>query len=50
MLLSATLCLLETSATGLLETELLRILGDEDHLLPAEKDSETKKGNEVIAI
>ncbi|XP_022087926.1 telomerase protein component 1-like [Acanthaster planci] len=42
-LLSATLCLLETSATGLLETELLKILGDEDNLLPREKDSETGK-------
>ena len=44
MLLSATLCLLETSATGLLEIELLKILGDEDNLIPQEKDSELEKG------
>ncbi|XP_033637129.1 telomerase protein component 1-like [Asterias rubens] len=43
MLLSATLCLLETSATGLLEIELLKILGDEDNLIPQEKDSELEK-------
>lgn len=33
-LLVATLCLLECSNTGLLETELLTILGDEDNLMP----------------
>ncbi|XP_071485074.1 telomerase protein component 1-like [Diadema antillarum] len=37
MLLVATLCLLECSATGLLETELLLILGDEDNLMPGNK-------------
>ncbi|XP_071952526.1 telomerase protein component 1-like [Antedon mediterranea] len=44
-LLVATLCLLETSATGLLETELLQILGDEDNLKPeVEEESESKDG------
>ncbi|XP_071495043.1 telomerase protein component 1-like [Diadema antillarum] len=43
MLLVATLCLLECSATGLLETELLLILGDEDNLMPAEKESDNSK-------
>ncbi|XP_022100079.1 telomerase protein component 1-like [Acanthaster planci] len=42
-LLVATLCLLETSSMGLLETELLQILGDEDDLMPSEKDSEGEK-------
>lgn len=44
-LLTATLCLLETSATGLLEIELLKILGDEDNLMPsdsAENEKEVK--------
>ncbi|XP_019645560.1 PREDICTED: TPR repeat-containing protein DDB_G0287407-like isoform X1 [Branchiostoma belcheri] len=40
-LLVATLCLLECSNTGLLETELLRILADEDNLMP--KDMPHKK-------
>nr|XP_006815135.1 PREDICTED: telomerase protein component 1-like [Saccoglossus kowalevskii] len=39
-LLVATLCLLEASATGLLETELLDILGDEDNLMPPEPSEE----------
>ena len=44
-LLVATLCLLETSSTGLLETELLQMLGDEDNLMPSEeKDGEGEKG------
>nr|XP_054764277.1 telomerase protein component 1-like isoform X2 [Lytechinus pictus] len=43
MLLVATLCLLECSATGLLETELLLILGDEDNLMPADKDEDNNK-------
>ena len=42
----ATLSLLETSATGLLETELLHILCDEDNLMPSKNtDGESEKGN-----
>ncbi len=36
-LLVAALCLLEASMRGLLETELLAILGDEDNLMPPEE-------------
>ncbi|XP_072023567.1 telomerase protein component 1-like [Amphiura filiformis] len=36
-LLVATICLLETSSTGLLETELLKILAHEDNLMPSNK-------------
>ena len=52
-LLIATLCLLEVSARGLLEVELLSILGDEENSLPpssyfaadsAEKDDEESAG------
>ena len=43
-LLVAALCLLETSATGLLETELLKILGDEETLLPKDKGEKEGKG------
>jgi len=39
-LLVATLCLLEVSARGLLEVELLSVLGDEDNLMPTKKVSE----------
>ncbi|XP_070562961.1 TPR repeat-containing protein DDB_G0287407-like isoform X2 [Ptychodera flava] len=39
-LLVATLCLLESSSTGLLEIELLEILGDEPHLMPPESSEE----------
>lgn len=39
-LLTATLCLLEASQTGLLEVELLSILGDEDNLMPSETEKE----------
>ena len=44
-LLVATMCLLECSCHGLLETELLSILGDEDSLNPpdAEKDKESSE-------
>lgn len=42
-LLVATLCLLEVSAGGLLESELLTILGDEDRLQPSQ-DEEKEKG------
>ena len=42
-LLVATLCLLEVSARGLLETELLFILGDEDQIMPP-KSGEHEKG------
>ncbi|XP_077863332.1 telomerase protein component 1-like, partial [Saccoglossus kowalevskii] len=41
-LLVATLCVLECSATGLLETELLYILGDEDNLMPPDHNEEEK--------
>ena len=34
VLVVATLCFLECSRHGLLESELLRLLGDEDNLLP----------------
>nr|XP_054748224.1 TPR repeat-containing protein DDB_G0287407-like isoform X1 [Lytechinus pictus] len=57
-LLIATLCLLECSNTGLLETELLTILGDEDNLMPKsswfdsgaggeKKDSREKKEKDI---
>ncbi|XP_001198485.3 telomerase protein component 1 isoform X2 [Strongylocentrotus purpuratus] len=57
-LLVATLCLLECSNTGLLETELLTILGDEDNLMPnaswfspgaggEKKDSREKKEKDI---
>ncbi len=39
-LLTAALCLLEASMRGLLETELLAILGDEDNLIPPENRDE----------
>lgn len=39
-LLVATLCLIEVSVCGLLESELLSILADEDNLLPPEEESE----------
>ncbi|XP_035690264.1 telomerase protein component 1-like [Branchiostoma floridae] len=39
-LLVATLCLLETSAKGMLEVELLRLLGNEENLLPPEDGSQ----------
>ncbi len=45
-LVVATLCLLEVSQRGLLETELLQILADEDNLAPREnaKDEGAEKG------
>ncbi|XP_071502709.1 telomerase protein component 1-like [Diadema antillarum] len=43
-LMTATLCLLECSSSGLLETELLSILGDEDNLMPCEEEGEKEKG------
>ncbi|XP_022080358.1 telomerase protein component 1-like isoform X2 [Acanthaster planci] len=43
-LLVATLCLLECSCHGLLETELLSILGDEDNLMPPKKGWKREKG------
>ncbi|XP_072024365.1 LOW QUALITY PROTEIN: TPR repeat-containing protein DDB_G0287407-like [Amphiura filiformis] len=43
-LLEATLCLLECSSTGLLETELLAILGDEDNLMPSDNKEKGEKG------
>ncbi|XP_072035865.1 TPR repeat-containing protein DDB_G0287407-like isoform X2 [Amphiura filiformis] len=45
-LLVATMCLLECSSHGLLETELLAILGDEDNLMPPdEKGDSAEKGS-----
>ena len=44
-LLIASLCLLECSCRGLLETELLNILGDEDNLMPG-KNKSGEKGQE----
>ena len=41
-LLVATLCLLEVSARGLLEVELLAILGDEEHLMPTKSASDAR--------
>lgn len=47
-LLTATLCLLEASQTGLLEVELLSILGDEDNLMPSsESEAGKEKGKAV---
>lgn len=47
-LLTATLCLLEASQTGLLEVELLSILGDEDNLMPSsESEAGKEKGKSV---
>ncbi|XP_038068590.1 telomerase protein component 1-like isoform X1 [Patiria miniata] len=43
-MLVATLCLLECSCHGLLETELLSILGDEDNLMPPKESSGKEKG------
>ncbi|CAH1785089.1 unnamed protein product [Owenia fusiformis] len=45
-LLVATLCLLESSSTGLLETELLMILGDTDNLMPREQAEAEKNDNQ----
>ncbi len=39
-LLVATLCLLEVSSTGLLESELLQILADEEHIMPPSESQE----------
>ena len=44
-LLVATLCLLEVSATGLLEAELLQLLADEENLMP---NSIEEKGSPFI--
>ena len=46
-LMVAALCLLEVSARGLLEVELLTILGDEDNLVP--KDEEGEKGEKGLS-
>ncbi|XP_030832099.1 TPR repeat-containing protein DDB_G0287407-like [Strongylocentrotus purpuratus] len=42
-LMVATLCLLECSSSGLLEAELLAILGDEDNLMPSDNGKNKKK-------
>lgn len=51
-LLVGALCLLEVSSRGLLEVELLAILGDEDNLMPQEKskDSGAEKGIVIYFI
>ena len=43
-LLVATLCLLEVATRGLLESELLEILADEDNLMPPKHDASSEKG------
>ena len=44
-LLVAAVCLLEVSCRGLLETELLAILGDEENLMPKKDgDAGAEKG------
>ena len=52
-LLVAALCLLEVSATGLLEAELLQLLADEENLMPnsiEEKGSLFIKSNRKISF
>ena len=51
-LLVASLCLLEASVRGLLETELLVILADEDNLMPKETkgDEENEKGLTLATV
>ena len=44
-LLIATLCLIEVSSFGLLESELLTMLADEENLLPPEEGKENSKFN-----
>ena len=43
-LLVATLCLLEVATRGLLESELLEILADEENLMPPKSDGALEKG------
>jgi hypothetical protein len=45
-LLIATLCLLEVSNGGLLEVELLAVLGDEDNLMPRKLTLKSSKDDE----
>ena len=47
-LLVATLSLLEVSARGLLETELLVMLADYDNLMPQEKGGEKRESRAVF--
>ncbi|PIK34982.1 putative telomerase protein component 1 [Apostichopus japonicus] len=47
-LLTATLCLLEASQTGLLEVELLSILGDEDNLMPSSESSRQQGESKAV--
>jgi hypothetical protein len=42
------MCLLEVSSHGLLESELLEILADEDNLMPLEMDQE--KGEKLVTV
>ena len=48
-LLIATLCLLEVSARGLLEVELLSILGDDENSLPPGHFDDSEKDGEESA-
>jgi hypothetical protein len=48
-LLIAALCLLEVSNGGLLEVELLAVLGDEDNLMPRKLLLESSKDDEESA-
>jgi len=48
-LLIATLCLLEVSSRGLLEVELLSILGDEENSLPPTDVTDSEKDDEESA-
>ena len=43
-LLTATLCLLEMSQRGLLETELFSILADYDNIMPLKRSTENGEG------
>ncbi len=48
-LLVGTLCVLEVSERGLLETELLEILADEDTLMPYQDSKEgAEKGRQLF--
>ena len=49
-LLVATLCLLEVSQTGLLESELLKILADEDNIMPPTDTQEKGQWLKAIAV
>ena len=46
-LLVAALCLLEVSKRGLLESELLTILGDEENMMPADPTAARREFEET---